>query len=293
MAIPTPLTTIFTPAAACFTEIHYEKDQAVYLGPGIECVPQGPNPTLSSYFSPGLYCPESFTVACSTEVTIGSATETRATCCPRADGVGRLAGHAFSCQAKTGAIYDWYATFGCTLQFGSLVDQGPFTLTVTDGASTFVSSITALSGQGVNAYSVALAWQASDTQTQPTSSLTMSSATSSASRTAAESASSTAPVSAAPSSGLSESAKIAIGVVVPVVVLVIIIGAFWYMRRAKKRRSDQFSAPFTTTYVDHPKDAKSPYELNNSYATTNRYEMNGDGQMQDRVWELGTNTRPR
>jgi hypothetical protein len=89
------LTTIFTPAPSCLTDIYrfnasyiYTEDgqvqtfQYTALGPTSTsaCVPSGFAPT-AAYYSPGI-CPSGYVQACSSVVTSGSTAETQATCCP-------------------------------------------------------------------------------------------------------------------------------------------------------------------------------------------------------------------
>lgn len=68
MAVPTPLTTIFTPPSSCLSTIYYSGGGQYQLGCSTECIPSGHNPTLSSSFSSGLCRAESYTVACTSEV---------------------------------------------------------------------------------------------------------------------------------------------------------------------------------------------------------------------------------
>jgi hypothetical protein len=97
---PQPLTTVFTPPASCLTDTNYysytaSQSNALFnIGNNVGCggyqcyagYPSDSNcyPTgwaLSQAFSPGV-CPESYTIACSSLITSGTAIETIATCCP-------------------------------------------------------------------------------------------------------------------------------------------------------------------------------------------------------------------
>jgi hypothetical protein len=98
-----PLTTVFTPPAECFTDIawyspygygetsSYNVGIGPLSGPGCSpcwmglpssssCFPPGWD--VSAIYSPGK-CPMGYTVACSSVNSIGTLTETVATCCPR------------------------------------------------------------------------------------------------------------------------------------------------------------------------------------------------------------------
>jgi len=95
---PPHLTATFTPPASCFTSnnVYLDSDSVttagmVYyvgniLGPSLvptECYPPQWKPIDDFFFSPGV-CPSGYTTATSSvDVIGGTATETRATCCPR------------------------------------------------------------------------------------------------------------------------------------------------------------------------------------------------------------------
>lgn len=248
MAVPTPLTTIFTPAPDCLSQIHWATESPWFqLGPGTQCIPSGPNPSLSSFYSPGLYCPEGYTVACSTEVTSGSATETRATCCPQPTALGPLSVSPFACQVNS----LFFATsYGCALALGTLASDS-LTVIATN-VSTFTSTFSVGTLDAVNAYSVQIRWQESDlslTRTDlSTSTSQLAGASSGSSPTTTSgptstsssgSASSTSTVIATSSSsngshGLSTGAIVAIAVVIPVVVIAALVGLFFFMRRKKR-----------------------------------------------------------
>ncbi|KAL4892919.1 hypothetical protein BDV59DRAFT_178965 [Aspergillus ambiguus] len=94
-----PLTTTFTPAPSCLSDYYVwnatEGGSCIVggstqtckfnsLGPPStsDCLPPGYEPVTTAYFSPGL-CPSGYNTACSEVVSVGTLTETRATCCPR------------------------------------------------------------------------------------------------------------------------------------------------------------------------------------------------------------------
>jgi hypothetical protein len=109
-----PLTTVFIPPADCFTDVSllsgygYPTSYSVGLGPGNEfsdctpcwlglaststCFPSGWS--QSAVFSPGV-CPDGYYAACSSINSIGTLSETVATCCPRCVAF-RLAPHALA-----------------------------------------------------------------------------------------------------------------------------------------------------------------------------------------------------
>lgn len=95
---PPALTTTFTPAPSCLRDTYVwnatvgkscgsgsSTVPCVYasLGPPSTsaCLPSGYNWDTTAYFSPGI-CPSGYMIACSSVVSIGSVSETRATCCP-------------------------------------------------------------------------------------------------------------------------------------------------------------------------------------------------------------------
>ena len=90
------LTTTFTPSPACVVNIYRfnatdssgreQKQFFDHLGPIYStstCLPSGWTAGSSAFFSPGVYCPVGYEVACTSEISLGGETETRGTCCPR------------------------------------------------------------------------------------------------------------------------------------------------------------------------------------------------------------------
>lgn len=289
MAVPTPLTTTFTPPSACFTGLYldpyenppYAEAWVGKLGPGTQCIPNGPNPTLSSYFSPGIYCPSGYTVACSTEENIGSITQTQATCCPSISVLNGISAEPFSCQTQSDM--PWYKTYGCTMNFGSQVDDKALTYTYTADSSTVLTTLTANSTWGVNAYSVQLAWQASDLLTTTTSAGRSGSSNGSGASgpgvvTVTATSTSTAGQDGkeSASGGLSTTTtKIAIGVVIPVVILsAIALGTFLLMKRRKKHVAQAkihgHGAPDYNGGADGPVDKYQKHEMSAESASLPR-----------------------
>lgn len=94
------LTTTFTPASTCTNDFYMLPYQAsgfacmvgdesspcqyLHLGPSNAsgCMPPDWSTATNAYYSPGV-CPTGYTEACSNLVSVGTVTETRATCCPR------------------------------------------------------------------------------------------------------------------------------------------------------------------------------------------------------------------
>ena len=152
-----PLTTTFTAPTSCFSTITrpISIDYGLTLGCGAECIPSGAPTAERTYaFSPGFDCPHSYTTAWLTREIIGTATESRAICCPRLDGILPLSGLVMNYNPNT-AGRSWYSTLGCTVAFSQ-----PVALTVLqNGISTMLSFP---AGEGLNAYSVQIAWQTSD-----------------------------------------------------------------------------------------------------------------------------------
>lgn len=97
---PLALTTTFSPPPACTTDTWYveyvtgvyyyttsisNSREGWYLSQGptdwSSCFPSGYEATTAFYYSPGV-CPSGYSIADSTVLSIGSSSETRATCCP-------------------------------------------------------------------------------------------------------------------------------------------------------------------------------------------------------------------
>lgn len=89
--LPPALTTTFSPSPFCTVDIYRINATETegwyfdHLGPLAStsaCFPSGWAPDSSVYFSPAV-CPSGYTIACSSLLSLGSVTETRATCCPQ------------------------------------------------------------------------------------------------------------------------------------------------------------------------------------------------------------------
>ncbi|KAL1979603.1 hypothetical protein VTN96DRAFT_5443 [Rasamsonia emersonii] len=241
---PPALTTTFTPAPSCLRDTYVwnatvghscgfgsSTVPCVYasLGPPSTsaCLPPGYNWDTTAYFSPGI-CPSGYEIACESVVSIGSVSETRATCCP----VG------YTCQS--GTDWPWYSTDRCASGLPGVV---PFTYTSTtdSGWVTLTTTVQA----GLNAYGIYIRWQSTDFLPRETLSpsstasvLTSSSASAPVTTTAVSTAVSTfeAIPETAPS-GLSSGAKAGIGVGSAVAfLLLVLIGLLIYRMFGPGRR---------------------------------------------------------
>lgn len=254
-----PLTTVFTPPSDCLSRLTLT-DSNVILGAGSSCLPSGANGGRRE-FSPAWICPSGWTSAGGTISTLGLfASETRVTCCPKIDQL------SLSGSSNLG-LYTQYnppCVASLTLSGGELV--------VIDGISDFSTDTERIDGwiiATVQAPSLQIAWQASDTASltaRSTSTLSPSPATTSSAAPAATTTSDSEVESS--SASLSTGAKIAIGVVIPVVVLAAIALGFFIIRQRKsKKRStnreiqqeipqDEFSDATSTPMTDK---YKSPH----------------------------------
>ncbi|KAI2617501.1 hypothetical protein GGR54DRAFT_209272 [Hypoxylon sp. NC1633] len=170
-----PLTDTFTPASECNTvisgKVHTQTlddgNTTTYkyhsLGPSAtsSCYPPGFE-APSGFYSPGI-CPSGWESACGSIETIGSATETRAMCCPR----------GYSCMPSPDATATW-STLSCI----SANIGGPLSVTVPD-VSNQQSMVVELDHILINAAAVNVRWQRNDffiasSTSAPTSSSTTS-----------------------------------------------------------------------------------------------------------------------
>lgn len=257
LTTPVPLTSIFslpyTLSTSCFSQLYQDGTSAVILGPGSQCIPDGPpavSSTLHTYYSPGLWdgrpaCPDNWTPACTDTLTSGTVTETAVTCCPNANGLGLLSILHFSCQPVASLTisdnqFKFFNQFGCTMQMGALASAvDGLTVTNTYGSTPTVTVQDVDTHQGPNAYSVQVRWQQSDLQPVTTTPTSSAAQTSSSGAVSSSSSSSS-------NNGLSTGAKAAIGVVIPIVVVAAaIIGALIYRRKKKTTRTNQ---PVQNTY---------------------------------------------
>ncbi|KAJ5284795.1 hypothetical protein N7524_000101 [Penicillium chrysogenum] len=229
---PLPLTTSFSPPAACTTNTWYieylsgtnyydtvikASDSGWWLSQGptdwSSCFPSGYATNTNSYFSPGV-CPSGYWIADQSVDSINDNVETRATCCPE----------GYSAQTENGIV--WYSANRCTSTNTDLNHLWTFTK-----AGTTSSMRTA---NGINAKAIFIRWQPSDTARQTATStgvsLTASAAPSSMLSPTATSLSNTE------TDGKSSKAWIAGPVVGAVVAFAFItIAAIWYTRKRKQQ----------------------------------------------------------
>ncbi|KAJ5159783.1 uncharacterized protein N7482_006787 [Penicillium canariense] len=243
-AAPLALTTTFSPPPACTTDTWYieyvegtyyyttsisNSLEGWYLSQGPtdwrSCFPSGYEATTAFYYSPGV-CPSGYSIASSTIISIGTSSETRATCCPS----------SFTAQTDDGLV--WYSTNRC---FSANTD--------TDYVWTFTKEGTISSkttAGGLNAKAVFVRWQESDFQT-PATTTTDSTATSTGS-TARYTDSSSGPSATATAAATDQNTDSAQGgssrawIAGPVVGIVvacalIAFAATWYNGRRRRQKS--------------------------------------------------------
>lgn len=175
------------------------------------CMPDGFEPDPSSFFSPGLICPDGYVSACHENTGVESITTV--TCCPKVEDV------TLSCvTAKT--LQSVWTDYFCTWIGPEKETSMPITLS--DNGKTSTEMVGYKSPGGLNAYGVRMVYQSSDLEeaeiTAPPD----------------NGEEDPEPVSDGDGGGLSTGAKAAIGVVVPVVVIAIAVAVFFFMRRRKK-----------------------------------------------------------
>jgi len=112
-AVPT-LTTTFVPPSSCLTDtylyvatLNQPYPYFYSLGPPdtSDCFPSGWKPATTAYFSPEV-CPLDYNIACSNYNSIGTLTETIATCCPSCSSAGPpwFTGEACTSEILSNAI---------------------------------------------------------------------------------------------------------------------------------------------------------------------------------------------
>ncbi|KAI9043106.1 uncharacterized protein KD926_004609 [Aspergillus affinis] len=246
------LTTTFTPAPSCMSYymLPYSASefacmvgdesspcQYLHLGPSTTsgCLPSDWSSETDAYYSPGV-CPTGYTEACSNLVSVGTVTETRATCCPS----------SYICQTDT--YWPWYANNGCT----KIVNTTEVYTYTTDDPDDGLITTTSKDPYGVNAYAVTIRYQSADHLPPATSATTTSSSPTST-------ASQTQPATSSPdSSTLSTGAKAGIGVGVAAAVIILLVGAgIWFFRRrranaAAELGSTEAQKPAQSSQYDKP-----------------------------------------
>ncbi|KAJ5890250.1 hypothetical protein N7504_011060 [Penicillium tannophilum] len=226
-----PLTTVFSPAAACTTDTwyieylsgtyHYDTaisatDAGWWLSQGPKewssCFPSGYKAATDFYFSPGL-CPSGYTVASQSTDSLDGNVETRATCCPS----------GYSAQTENGLV--WYSTNRCTSTNGNSNHAWTFTKT------NEISSMT--TADGINAKAVFVRWQSTDFTTPTATS--MGATTSTGSSTVSP----TATSQDTSADGKSSKAWIAGPVIGAVFACTLVaLAAIWFTRRKYKQKTN-------------------------------------------------------
>ncbi|KAI1459830.1 hypothetical protein F4805DRAFT_418830 [Annulohypoxylon moriforme] len=231
-----PLTTTFVPPTPCASEasriyqvpdddLKFWAQGPVDLG---NCWPSGYLTSNNLYYSPGI-CPSGYQPACNNSNVIGASTETIQTCCPVA--------LSYTCQSEGHPGWgDCYWNLPSTWTLTSVY-------IISDDQTTIVPNVTGITG-AINALGIQVRFQSTDFQTS-TAANTISSITTP-----------TADVSTSSQSGISQSARVGIGVGVSLggLVLLLIIGIFYVKR---KRRS---SAINREAY-ELPSESKHPTEI--------------------------------
>lgn len=233
MTTPVPLTTIFNPAPQCFTDYYMYTTQTTYtyyvLGPPSTslCQPSGWDSTLQ-YFSPGI-CPSGYSIACSSTISAGTVTETRATCCPT----------SWACQVGgDSGLLPWLSTISCTITADNAVTTRTRPITFINSGSTTIFPGTI--DYGLNALGVSIRYQSTDFASTTSSKAT---ATPTLSNSAGQTSSgqSRTPMSngsgpnAPHSTSLSTGAKAGIGAGVGVAALLVLGIAIFFIARHRKR----------------------------------------------------------
>ncbi|KAN0079616.1 hypothetical protein V8E54_004830 [Elaphomyces granulatus] len=163
------LTTTFVPPSSCLTDTYlYDSNPTqtfpyfYSLGPPdtSDCFPSGWGPATTAYFSPGV-CPLGYSIACSNYNSIGTLTETIATCCPSGYGCLNTLGPVPGSLARA----PWFTGEACSSRIRS---NETITVTTTGGGTT---ETTVLSGvDGINAFGVIIHYQSMSSDYQSMSS---------------------------------------------------------------------------------------------------------------------------
>lgn len=247
-----PLTTTFTPSPSCLSDYYWISNAFISLGPAStsDCLPSGWQVT-SQYFSPGV-CPSGYMIACSTTNTIGSLTETQATCCPS----------SYSCDVNSNLF--WASTEPC------LRLSNAFPTTSTLSITTIVSGVTTISPSvltfgGVNAYGITIWWQSSDfptTTTHPPATTLTPIITTTITLITNETISHSLTPGAA--------AGIGVGATLIFVAIIAVVSLFTLQRRWRSKLEPMSS-------LRREPDKNRPQELENSRA---QHELHGENEMQ-------------
>ena len=237
--------TAFNPPSSCFNQLWLNANSDLLLGnpyDNADCKPTAWNTPVQ--YSPAL-CPTSYYNARGSVTTRSTITETVMECCPD------------SFRADPG-------TYSCVSQIDTSLASIAYTYS-SDGSQ--YTTITPVTGQGVNAHSIQVRYQSSDSALLFAASTTTSSSTpsenTSATSTASNSSSTSTPLATAsptpapsPNTGLSTGAKagIAVGVILAAILAAVLI---WLAVRARKRKSNSAKQQSTLPYEMNDKRYQS------------------------------------
>ncbi|PKS08569.1 hypothetical protein jhhlp_004955 [Lomentospora prolificans] len=222
-----PLTTTFSRPDDCSNI--YRSGFLSVLDISETCMPEGFSTDPTFYFSPGLVCPSGYVSACHDHTGVESVTTV--TCCPVYNDKVTL-----SC-VKTTSLQSVWSTLFCTWIAPEKTSL-PIVLSEDQVTSTVMQPFS--SPGGLNAFGVRMVYEQSDLESVTDTGILPTNTD----------GGETEPVKGGDggSSGLSQSAKIAIGVVVPVVVLAL-IGALFLFWRARRRQRDVAPASQSGQYA--------------------------------------------
>ncbi|KKZ62025.1 hypothetical protein EMCG_03487 [[Emmonsia] crescens] len=260
---PPALTTRFPPPASCLNdayEVHSLQTvpgservlEKIYheLGPrSADCFPSGgylpwevDQVAKNAFYSPAV-CPSGYLICSSDENSIGTLTETRATCCP----------NGFSCNNQS---LFYFSDKMCTL--ASHGRTLTFTVTSNGTALTKTNS----GAWALNAYGISIRWMSSDFAPATTTTSQEATETATTSREATETSTTsreTTPMpTASPSTtspGLSAGAKAGIGIGVAAVALLLVVMG-WLLYNALQKRKDKQEA--VTEFPDYQAVRQKP-----------------------------------
>ncbi|KAK1750932.1 hypothetical protein QBC47DRAFT_309067 [Echria macrotheca] len=153
------LTATFSPPASCTESFGHAyllgtQFAPTYYGPATTdgCFPRNYIAARDAYYSPGV-CPAAYTSACSSTNVIGSLTETAITCCPT----------GFDCNTQL--EFSWETTLLCSSSYALTTTQTiPVTFLGTRGSIVRISTDTAATAGGMNAFGYQVRFQSTDFQ---------------------------------------------------------------------------------------------------------------------------------
>lgn len=250
ITLPVALTTTFTPAPSCFTDLWLYGDRAVNywysMGPPdpSNCFPPSWQSATTSFFSPGV-CPQGYSTACASEAISGSMTETSARCCPS----------GWYCYSHANVNFPGQA---CATHVTS-----PGISTITTSAASIITTTAYINTTDfINAFGVEIRWQSTDFVA--TSTIPSAPTTSSTTSTLASPVSQASPTQSASTSipGQSDNKNIGLGVGIGVGVAVLLMlgaGAVWYLKKRHSQRDVQYDPSSQWEPPQHKVDPRELY----------------------------------